>query len=146
MLGQYAVAVSSMNSNRLASGMYRLYSVAFPGIMSFTSANCAIFNANGWIRTGVAVNVMTIRRGARSRYFASHRERQPPIGRTFVTWSKGRRNLVYPTDNFTRKKFEIIKRAAAGFHQRGYHGSSVRSIAQASGMVKSKFFYLLFQE
>jgi len=53
---------------------------------------------------------------------------------------------VYPTDNFTRKRFEIMKRAAAGFHQRGYHGSSVRSIAQASGMVKSKFFIYYFKD
>ncbi len=45
------------------------------------------------------------------------------------------------SDRYAKKRLEILKSAAAAFHHRGYHGSSVDSIARALHMTKGNLYY-----
>lgn len=45
------------------------------------------------------------------------------------------------TSRYAKKRLEILKSAAAAFHRRGYHASSVASIARALHMTKGNLYY-----
>jgi AcrR family transcriptional regulator len=46
-----------------------------------------------------------------------------------------------PAEKYAKKRLEIMKSAAAAFRRRGYHGSSVGSIARALRMTKGNLYY-----